>query len=211
MGCQYRTGTGEIREFALPDQGTLWLDTASAVNLDYQTNLRRLELLRGRILVQTASDTAQRPFVVDSCHGRMRALGTRLMVCKQKEHTQLTVYEGAVQITPANTSDAAILVSAGEQVTFDRHRELSRAPANPVDQAWFKGILPIQDTSLGELVEILSGYHSGHISVADSVAERRIFGSFPLRDIPATLNMLASSQSLKLRKISPWWWRITEQ
>ena len=69
--ADYRTDIGEVREISMTDGTRIWLNTASALNVDYQSTLRRLHLLEGEILIQTAKD-AVRPFVVDSEHGRMR-------------------------------------------------------------------------------------------------------------------------------------------
>lgn len=208
-GADFRTGTGEIESLTLPDKGQIWLDTASAINLDYNTQWRRIELVRGRVLIDTAPDTAQRPFFVDTRQGRLQALGTRFTVTQGQGETQLAVYEGAVRAQPRHASAASgIVAQAGEQIVFSAEGLVSRSAANPAEQAWEQHMLQAGDLSLRELVGELNRYWPGHISVADEVAELRIFGSFPLHDIPATLRILASSQPVRLSRPLPWWLRL---
>jgi transmembrane sensor len=42
--------------------------------------VRRIELLKGEVLITTAKDSALRPFIVQTRHGTARALGTRFSV-----------------------------------------------------------------------------------------------------------------------------------
>jgi len=53
----HHTSVGERRQIQLADGGTLWLNTGSAVDVDYGPQLRRVVLVAGEILVSTAPDT----------------------------------------------------------------------------------------------------------------------------------------------------------
>ncbi|KAG0749194.1 hypothetical protein G6F24_015275 [Rhizopus arrhizus] len=55
-----RTATGERRTVTLPDGGMLYLNTGSAVDVDYGSERRLLRLYQGEVLVQTAPDNAGR-------------------------------------------------------------------------------------------------------------------------------------------------------
>ncbi|MDO5087826.1 MAG: FecR domain-containing protein [Comamonadaceae bacterium] len=78
--ADHRSATGQRRDIRLADGSQIWLASATALDEDVRADLRRLRLRSGEILVQTAADAAGRPFVVDTAHGRMRALGTRFNV-----------------------------------------------------------------------------------------------------------------------------------
>ncbi|WZB74169.1 FecR domain-containing protein [Achromobacter insuavis] len=87
----------------LPDGSRVWLNTASAFNRDFQPGLRRLHLVAGEILIETGTDK-DRPFVVDTAEGRLRALGTRFTVRQEADATLLAVYQGAVEIRTARNA-----------------------------------------------------------------------------------------------------------
>jgi transmembrane sensor len=206
MAADHSTAIGEIREVALADGSRVWLNTASAFNQDYQPGLRRLHMLAGEILVTTGSDAA-RPFVVDTPHGRMRALGTRFTVRIEHDKTLLAVYEGKVAVHTA-ASDTTLVLVAGQQTLFDRESINRPGAADPTRQAWSRGQLIAWDLPLKDVVQELARYHQGHLSVAPEIAERRVFGTYPLRDVPATLAMLADATQARLYHPLPWWTTI---
>lgn len=59
--AEHRTATGEQREVILADGSRLVLNTATAVDLFFDARERRVRLLRGEILVETASSSATLP------------------------------------------------------------------------------------------------------------------------------------------------------
>lgn len=202
--ADYRSSTGERREVRLTDGTRVWLASASAFDQDYHGNLRRLRLRNGEILIQTAADT-RRPFVVDTAHGRLRALGTRFNVRLDDDgHTRLAVYEGAVQITLA-ASPATATVSTGQQLRFNAERLEPPAAADPAREAWARGILLAQDITLGEVIAELARYQRRHITVAPDVAALKVLGSYPLDDADGTLAMLQRTLPIQIRRPLPWW------
>jgi transmembrane sensor len=206
MAADHRTGVGDIRQVILSDGTSVWLNTASALNVDYQPALRRLHLAAGEMLVTTAADPL-RPLVVDTAQGRMRALGTRFAVRQEEDQTLLAVYHGKVAIQTAG-SGATVVLAAGQQTVFDRETVRRPVPADPARQAWSQGQLIAWDMALKDVVAELRRYHRGHLGVAPELAERRVFGTYPLRDVPATLSMLADATHARLRSPLPWWTSI---
>ncbi|CAN7477220.1 FecR family protein [Acidovorax sp. Root217] len=208
-GADHRTATGERRKLTLADGTQVWLASASAIDEDYRADLRRLRLRSGEVLVQTAPDRA-RPFVVDTAHGRMQALGTRFNVRLDGDGaTQLAVYEGAVQVTLAGTSTSAShVIQAGHQVRFTAHQMQTQTPADPAREAWSRGILLAQDLPLSRVVQELGRYRRGHIAVAPDVAHLTVLGSYPLDDFEGTLDMLQQALPIQVRQPLPWWTTI---
>jgi len=211
-GSDYRTATGERREIHLADGTQVWLGSASAFNQEYDARLRRLRLYTGEILIQTAADNQHdaggRPFIVDTAHGRLRALGTRFNVRLDDEgHTQLAVYEGAVQITPT-AGIPGTTITAGQQARFTAEHLETPAPADPAREAWSRGILLAQDIPLGEVIAELSRYRHGHIAVAPDVAQLTVLVSYPLDDVDGALAMLQQTLPIQIRRPLPWWTSI---
>lgn len=200
--ADYHTATGESRELVLPDGSRLWLNTDTALNQLYDGQARRLQLVRGEILIDTASDPS-RPFEVDTPQGQLRALGTRFAVRLNGEQTLLAVYEGAVR---ARTRQGAqTTLQAGQEVQFDTVAlgEFKRADATRV--AWSQGMLVAQDIPLHEVVRELRRYRNGHLGLAPEVAQLRVFGNFPLTNTDDTLAMLEAALPVHIRQTLPWW------
>lgn len=201
--ADYHTGMHDIRAFKLADGSRIWLNAASAVNADMSPDVRKLTLVAGEILVSTAHGD-NRPFIVETPQGRMRALGTRFTVRRESGQTFLAVYDGSVEIRTA-ASDATTIISAGQQTYFGPDRIAAAVQADPAREAWSRGDLIAWDLSLADVVRELDRYYAGHISLAPAVAPRRVFGTFPLRDVDGALAMLADAASLRIRKPLPWW------
>jgi transmembrane sensor len=100
--ADYATTSGETRDTLLADGSHVWLNAFSALDVRFDVAQRLLHLRFGEVLIDTAKD-ATRPFLVETEHGRMRALGTRFSVLQGNDHTQLNVFEGRVQVAVASS------------------------------------------------------------------------------------------------------------
>jgi len=200
--ADYRSATGQTRELQLPDGSRLWLNTATAVNQDYAARQRRLHLLEGEILIDTAADPS-RPFTVQTSHGLLTALGTRFSVRLDHQRVLLAVYKGAVEIRTRQGTQA--ILQARQQASFGPQGIGTLQPADPAREAWHHGVLVAKDITLGELVAELRRYRHGHLGLAPEVADLRVFGNFPLNDTDATLDMLAGALPVHIRRTLPWW------
>lgn len=205
------TAVGELRRVTLPDGSDLWLNTATAVDVDFSDEERMLRLRSGELLVQTSAagpQTApgqpQAPSLfVQTRHGRLQALGTRFLVRLDSVQSALTVYEGAVQITTAQGRSQR--VAAGERTVFDDRSIAAIAPAVAADQAWVHGSIVADNITLGELAAQLARYRQAHIAVAPEVASLRVMGVYPARDPARALAMLAQALPIRVRRPLPWW------
>ena len=54
--ANYQTGTGERRKWTLADGSALWLNTASAVDLEFNPSVRGLRLIEGELSLISAPD-----------------------------------------------------------------------------------------------------------------------------------------------------------
>ncbi len=202
--ADYKNATGQIREIVLSDGTHVWLGSDSGFDLNFDASLRRLHLLSGEILIQTAGD-AVRPFVVDTIHGRMRALGTRFNVrLDDRNSTQLSVFEGAVRVNPADTTGSTT-IGAGQQLRFTANHLEPVVAADSAREAWSRGVLLARDIPLGEVIAELSRYRHGHLGVSPEVALLPVLGSYPLDDVDGALSMLQKALPIRVRQVLPWW------
>jgi transmembrane sensor len=204
--ADYHSNIGEQKDIMLADGTRVWLNTATAMNVDYGGAARRIELVAGEVFIETGKD-AGRAFAVDSGHGNMRALGTRFNVRRGADHTVLSVYDGAVEVKP-HASERRVIVQAGQALRFTRAALGALTAADPAHQSWRRGLLVARDVSLREIVEELGRYRSGHIGVDDDVADLQVYGSFPVLDAERTLAMLATVLPIKVSRMSSWWLNI---
>ena len=118
----HHTALAERREVRLADGGRVWLNTDSAIDVDYGPGLRRIRLVAGEILVTTAPDTQTpaRPFVVDTAQARLRALGTRYSVYQEDDASVVAVFDGAVQVEPVTPGAAGGILHSGQQARITR-------------------------------------------------------------------------------------------
>ncbi|MGQ0594800.1 MAG: FecR domain-containing protein [Gammaproteobacteria bacterium] len=205
--ADHRTGVGGTRSVILADGTRLWLNTASALDVEFTSPLRRLLLQAGEVLIETASDprVPSRPFVVDCADGRVRALGTRFSLHQQDDHSRAAVFEGAIEIQPAAPAAARRTLNAGQETRFTRQSIDAPQPANQDRTAWTRGMLLADDLPLGEFVAELARYRHGYLGCAPEVEDLRLVGAFPLGDTDRVLAALERTLPVRVRALTPWW------
>lgn len=211
LASDQRSATGEIRRLPLAGGGTLWLASASAVDLHDDPLVpggQRLRLLQGEVLVETGRGAGARALVVETPQGRLAPLGTRFSVRLQGEgaHTLLAVFEGRVQVHLAGARAAAPLtLGAGQQWVLGADGVQSEQAADPGREAWARGLLLVDGMRLEDVAAELSRYRRGRLACAPAVADLRVTGGFPLQDTDRALAMLADALPVQVRRILPWW------
>lgn len=93
----YITAVGEQKNFVLPDQSEILLNTNSIVVVDYQSARRVLRLEQGEAHFEVAHDPA-RPFDVYAGGGRVKAIGTAFTVRMAQQGVSVLVTEGVVEV-----------------------------------------------------------------------------------------------------------------
>jgi transmembrane sensor len=198
--ADYHAGMGKVATTVLPDGTRIWLGSLGVLDLDYGPALRRLHLYRGDLLVETALDRnlPARPFLVDTPHGRLRALGTRFAVRADPLQSQVDVYEGAVELTPAETDRSVHVLHAGERAVFNRRDLVDVGPASTMREAWTRGMLVADRMRLQDLVSELARWNATPIACDPAVAGLQVVGAFPLHDPDRILEALAGSLPVRI-------------
>jgi transmembrane sensor len=202
-----RTATGEQREFQLADGSRILLDTASAVDIKFDSGLRKIYLRSGAILITTAPDPAaqRRPFVVETAEGRLRALGTRFSVRQDQARTQVAVFEGAVEVRPAQASAPPVVLQAGEQTSFTASRVDGVKTNGPHAEDWSRGVLYASNMRLQDFANELARYRPGILRCDPDVAELRISGVFQLRNTTPVLDSLPQALPVDVLYRTRYW------
>lgn len=219
LSAGLRTGVGEQREAMLPDGSRMVMDTDSAVDIRFEEGMRRVVLLRGAIMLETAHADAWRdqPVVVDTSQGRVQALGTRFVVRRAKEEglldsqglSRVEVLQGAVRVRPHGVSGEGFTLTAGQQADFDLDRVSDVAQLDPNAQAWIDGMLVVRDRPLAEVAQELARYRHGVVRVDDDVADIRVTGVFPLGDSDRVLAALERAFPVRAERRTRYWISLT--
>ena len=210
LAADHRTAVGERREVTLADGSHIQLNTASAIDVRFSPDARVVRLTAGEIHVTTAEDVgAARPFLVETGHGTIRALGTRFTVRRHDDHTEVAVYQHAVEIMPADAPTALQRLQRGEAMNFTRGRAGPRILADAQATAWTRGLLSVDNQRLADFLEELGRYRRGVLRCAPEVADLRFSGVFPLDDPDRILAMLPNSLPVAVHWRTRWWVTVT--
>ena len=203
LTASLRTAPGQRRHVTLADGGRMEVNTDSAVDIDYSAARRRIRLHHGEIIITTASDA--RPFLVDTPHGVIRALGTRFGVRCDDDGSTVSVFEHAVEVRCAARPDAVRRLEAGQQLHFS-DTGLAGVLAMPAHQdSWLRGMLVAADWPLQQLVAELARYRRGRLACDARVARRPVTGTYRLDDIDAVLESLCASHGLQVTYFTRYW------
>lgn len=208
--ADYRTATGEIRETQLADGTRIWMNTATAFDVVYGATERLVVLHAGEILIETPadapdpSDPAYRPFIVQTVHGRLQALGTRFVVRRLDEESRVAVEQGAVEVRPARAPDGSVVLHAGRQAAFSAKAVHAQSPYE-LTPDWTQGVLRVKNLRLDDFLAELGRYRPGVLRCAPAVAGLRISGAFQLSDTDAVLSNLPRVLPIQVRFRTRYW------
>ena len=216
--ADHRTGTGERRAVTLPDGSVLHLDTRSAVDVAFDATRRAVVLRAGQVAVETAHASAeQRPFVVLTGSGSLRALGTRFTVQTVEDEGQgaasrVTVTQSAVAARPAGCAADPAEPCAGERIVQSGQTALLHGgrvdlpePAPPEPDAWKDGMLVVENQPLADVAAQLARYRPGRLAVDPRVAHLRVTGTLPLADTDQALLALTAAVPVEVAYVTRWW------
>lgn len=197
------SASDERRSERLADGSQINLDASSAVDLQFDHQQRRVNLLRGEILLDVAKDP-KRPFYVVTPQGSIRALGTRFLVERLEDATIVTMLESATQIDSAGRSQ---VLSAGQRLRFDAdgpgtvHQVDSRNLLN----AWNAHQLLAYDQPLQQVLERL-GRHRKGLMLFDrqALSTLRVTVMLPTDDSDQALRLLERTLPIQVKQYTPW-------
>lgn len=203
LTASLRTAPGQRRHVALADGGRLEVNTDSALDVAYSATQRRIRLHHGEIMITTAPDA--RPFLVDTPHGVIRALGTRFGIRCDGDDSTVSVFEHAVEVRCAARPDAVRRLEAGQQLRFSATGADSVQATQAHQDSWLRGMLVAADWPLQQLVQELARYRCGRLVCDAGVARRPVTGTYRLDDIDAVLESLCASHGLQVTYFTRYW------
>ena len=214
-----RTAPGKWETRTLTDDSRITLNSASAVNLDFDASRRVLTLVRGKILVDVAADPA-RPFLVETAHGSIRALGTRFVVSLDADATTLTMLESSTAVQMAtekklqdeakdkatkNVNGTIINAGQGVRITATGIGAVANIDARAVSDAWKVRQLVVENRPLPEVLDEVARYRPGFIRYDRARIENmKVSAVLPLDDPDKALQLLARSFPIRVHTVTSW-------
>ncbi len=215
----YQTARGEMQTIQLADGSTVYLNTDSKLITDFTDRTRKIELLRGEAKFDVAHDE-NRPFIVETSRGDIRAVGTSFNIYDREEAVEIIVFEGTVAVdhkknrldgidAPPKLSETAVLVTDGERiVVFDNKVSIIRA-ANALElsqkNAWRNGKLIFRGQKLSDVIREMSRYTNRKIIITDdALSEMKMGGAFDIRDFEALLHAIEDTFPVRIIRFTPY-------
>ncbi|ENB9664145.1 MULTISPECIES: FecR domain-containing protein [Pseudomonas] len=208
----YATDVGQHKQLTLADGTLLDLNTDTAVDVNFDAHQRLISLRRGEILIDSGRDSSSpqhRPLRVASEQGLLEALGTRFLVRQREGATQLTVFQGAVLVTPSHGPRQTL--DAGQQVTFDAAGQGAVTPAREQDSQWIRGQLLVDEMPLREFLGELGRYRPGWLRCQSDVAQLLISGAFQLENTDAILAALPATLPVQVDYRTRYWVTVNKR
>lgn len=167
----YTTATGERRTLVLQDGSHVTLDTDTRLAVAFSQRTRQLTLIHGRAFFHVAKDP-DRPFLVITPDGIVRATGTQFSVYEHNDAVEVTLVEGHVIVTtdsPTNHRGTVIAMRAGQRLLMGKGYAaplLASARVN-TDTAWLSGKLVFDDAPLSSAIAEFNRYTTDKIVIGD--------------------------------------------
>lgn len=200
--ADYRTGIGEQKHITLSDGSDIYLGPATALNVEYNNDERRLVLLTGQAVFHAVPRSVSEPrtFSVAAAKGVSSALGTKFSVSYLAKSVQVTVIEHSVAvILGAEKSSAnSLALMPGQAVIYsDKLGDVQTVNINQ-HLAWQQGRLFFDQVPFAEVVNEINRYQRGAIVISsNSLAERRVSGVFNTNDLPNALAAISNQMGVK--------------
>ena len=182
------TDRGETRRLLLDDGSALAMNTASVVQVKFDSGQRRIVLRQGEASFQVAHDE-QRPFIVQAGDVSVRAVGTAFNVRMRPAGVEVTVTEGVVDILRTDTPSAPPLrrVRHNQEVVARLEQPISVESLSDAviarRLAWQEGRLVFEGERLGNAVAEVNRYSNVAVVVEDpQLAEKSFVGAFTIGD-----------------------------
>ncbi len=198
--ADHRTRPGETARLTLADGSLVELSTSTALDVDLGRRRRRLRLLAGEAWFSVESGDP-RPFVVEAAGGRVGAPGGAFAIAIERAGASVAATKGAVRVS---AGEAAVRLTDGVSVSYDRTRLGEPGPSDPDRLAWREGRLILVDRPLAEVAARLDRWTGGRTLILDrELAARRVTLITDTGDAGLGLEKLASAVRMRLWRAAP--------
>lgn len=200
-GERFATNVGDRASVTLADGSHVTLNTDARGRAIVNETERRFWLEQGEAYFEVAHDPS-RPFEVLAGRDRVTVLGTRFSVRHEGGRTEVTVLEGRVRFTRANSGSGPVIpvvltrnesaVSIADNLL--RVGKTEQQVANEL--SWREGRLVFDQTPLGEIAAQFNRYNEVQMVVEGDAAMMRFSGTFDTGNVAGFARLAQDSFGL---------------
>lgn len=202
--ADYRTTTGERRTLDLADGTRVVMNTASAIDVRFTPNERRLILQAGEVLITAAQTAAsQPPLRIATTYGDVVPQRARFSVRQFERDVEVAVFAGAADVRIQMA--AARRIHRGESIRLGNSGFSASHTVDDSAALWEHGMLVAKDWRLQTLLAELGRYRRGVLRCHPAVADLPVAGAFPIDDIDACLRLLERTLPVRISQNTRYW------
>ncbi|WP_019866470.1 FecR family protein [Methylovulum miyakonense] len=206
LQSDYHTATGEQRQIVLADGSKILLNTDSAVTVDIENTVRKVQLLRGEAFFEVAH-APERPFWVKAGVARARVTGTAFSVGRDEGAVTIAVVHGRVETSTEGNPGRITPLTANESA---RYQDQLLANVQHIDVqkslAWRQGQLVFVQATLAEVVAQINRYRPGRLLITDGQLKNRpITAVFSVKHLDEAINALEQTLGVRARRLADYW------
>lgn len=207
---------GEQRVVELGEGATVRLAGAASLSFSEASDGedRRITLEHGRAFFDVPRGAEESSFVVETPTATTTVLGTQFGVTTGEDTTGVVLATGKVRVGSADgTTEDAVVLEPGEQSTVQRGQ--SPASPTPVDLTGaldWSGLFVFRSTPVESIVQRLSTHYDVPITVAPSLIEERVTGTFERNQpVEQVLEALAATLGGEVQRIDGEGYRLGDR
>ncbi len=213
----------QLKVVELQDGSQLTLNANTLVTTQLSNKAREIWLHRGDVIVKVTHD--ERPLIVHAQNIDITAIGTEFLVSSRSTGPDVSVLEGAVQMTLSedspqplwdfdrasffNNKPDSLLLSAGESGRVDagQSRLIKNAPADVKRKiSWRDGLLIFANTDLSEAIDQVMRHSNMKINLKHpALAELTVSGIFNAGDTEEFLSAIHQQLPVEAIRYSSNW------
>lgn len=193
LDADWRSSIGERGEGTLADGTPLRFDAATRIDLRGDSDMPRLHLRQGQLLVRQ-----RRPLAVTVGGIAIATEDGQLAAGRFGERIVVAVSGGEATLHPVSGIPYRLAAGKAAYVDVDgiRSAPLSFAAAT----AWTHGMLVADRLPLPDLLDAFARYHPGLLRSRGAAAARSISGVFRLADLDGALRQLAAALPVQVER-----------
>ena len=204
----YSTRIGERTIIPFKDGSTVYLNTASRIELQSNASLHSVHLLSGEALLDAPSPAAPMRLCADEL--QVDSVAAQFDVRREAMSTLVSVLNGRVRVS-CRCATREILLTAGEQLEVSRHDGAAyvRRKTLPVHERanlvmWRDGHLFFQGEPLSAAVKELNRYNRQQVVVGDAeTADLRVGGRFSANDVDSFIAAIQKTFGVRAQLVRP--------
>lgn len=194
-----------IKNIVLSDGTKVWLNKGTVLITSQPfTENRREVLLVGEGYFEVTSDETK-PFIVKTANLSTRVLGTHFNMASYPgtKNTEVTLYEGKVELTDAGAINNSVTLKPGERATFSQKDKNFFVKEVDISKpaAWRNGCIYFYDEDLFAIAQKLEFKFQTQIIIADEeVGKLRFTADFEKETLEEILKLLSEAHAFDFTK-----------